>query len=173
MLADSMRDVGFARSIVIDESSDVLVGNGSLDAAEAAGLTKVKVVDADGDTVIAVRRTGLSPDQKRKLAMYDNRTGELAEWEPDQIGADVAGGAELSPFFSETELRAILKKGQAPDLKVEEVQTSEVADRFWISIRGPLKSQAKALQRLREVLAEIEGVQVELGTIAAEDLVAL
>lgn len=173
MLISSLRDVGAARSIVIDENDQVLAGNGVLDAAKAVGIDKVQVVETDGQTLIAVRRTGLSAEDRRQLAMYDNRTGELAEWEPEQIASDVAAGSELQPFFTEHELRALLKRAQPQNLTVEEVESSEVLDRFWISVRGPLKVQAFALKRLTELLADLEGVTVELGTVQTDQLVAL
>src|SRR5688500_9536719 len=69
MVADALRKVGAARSIVIDEDNVILAGNGVTEAAVAAGITKLHVVDADGDTVVAVRRKGLTVGQKRELAI--------------------------------------------------------------------------------------------------------
>ena len=168
MLADALRTVGPARSIVIDEEDTILAGNGVAEAAAAGGFTKVQVVEADGETVIAVRRRGLTPEQKRQLAMYDNRPGELGEWDAEQLLRDAAQGLSLQPFFNEAETRKLFKDASGSEPTVEEVQTDEVADRFWISVRGPLKAQAHALRRLRELMKEIDGVQVELGTIADE-----
>jgi hypothetical protein len=76
-------------SIVIDEDGVILAGNGTVEQAGQVGIEKVQVVDADGDTLIAVRRTGLTDEQKRKLAYYDNRTADLAEWDVEQITADI------------------------------------------------------------------------------------
>lgn len=104
MLAASLRDVGAARSIVIDETGEILAGNGLVQAATAAGLDRVQVVDVDGETVVAVRRSGLTPEQKRSLALYDNRTAELAEWDWAQLDADRAAGLELGPWFTAEEL---------------------------------------------------------------------
>ncbi len=73
------REVGAARSIVIDEDNTVLAGNATIEAAAAAGIERVQVVDADGETIIAVRRRGLTPEQKARLALYDNRAAELAD----------------------------------------------------------------------------------------------
>lgn len=164
MIAESLRTVGAARSIVIDERNEVLAGNGVLEAAADVGVTKVQVVDADGQTIIAVRRRGLDAAQKRAIALYDNRSAELAEWNPEQIGADAKQGLDLQPFFTDNELRSLLKT--STQATVEEVDTSTVADRFWIHVRGPLPQQAAVLQRLRELLREVEGVVIELGTIA-------
>jgi hypothetical protein len=108
MIADALRSVGAARSIVIDERNEVLAGNGVLEGAAQAGITKLQVVEADGDTIIAVRRRGLSEAQKRDLALYDNRTAELAEWDVSQLAADQAAGEDLAPFFFEKELEALL-----------------------------------------------------------------
>src|SRR6266851_3590211 len=77
-LVDALHRVGAARSIVIDEYDTVLAGNGVLEAAAEAGITKVRVVDADGQEVIAVRRRG--PDGRPEarpchLGQSDGRTG--------------------------------------------------------------------------------------------------
>lgn len=173
MLVDALHQVGAGRSIVIDEANHILAGNGVVEAAALAGITGVRVVDTDGSELVAVRRRDLTPEQKRQLAMYDNRTGELAEWNPQQLAADAQRGLDLQPFFDAAEIRTLLKDANGKELKVEEVQTRAVADRFWISVRGPLAAQAKALQRLRQLMTELDGVEVEIGTIAVEELVGL
>lgn len=87
----SVRDVGFARSIVVvpdgeDEAQNrVLAGNLSLQSAQAAGLTKGVIIDVDGQTVVAVRRRGLTETQQKQLALADNRAGELAVWNQDEL----------------------------------------------------------------------------------------
>jgi hypothetical protein len=106
MLVDALHQVGAARSIVIDEDNVVLAGNGVLEAASEAGITQVRVVETDGNEVVAVRRKGLDEQQKRALAIYDNRTAELAEWNDEQLRADAANGLALEPWFSEKEQSA-------------------------------------------------------------------
>lgn len=108
MIETALQEVGAARSIVVDENGMVLAGNATIEAAAAAGIERVQVVDADGETIIAVRRTGLTDEQKRKLAFYDNRTAELADWDLDQILADVNAGLDLSALWREDELDALL-----------------------------------------------------------------
>lgn len=109
MIEKSLNEVGAARSIVIDENGVVLAGNGLIDAAAQAGIEKVKVVEASGDEIIAVRRTGLSAKQKKRLAIYDNRSSELSEWDADVI-ADIAKSEKdlLEGMFEEKELREIV-----------------------------------------------------------------
>ena len=113
MLREALTTVGAARSIVIDETGEILAGNGLVQAATAAGLSKVQVVDVDGDTVVAVRRSGLTPEQKRALAIYDNRTAELAEWDWPQLAADQAAGVPLAPWWSPQELQRAIP--EAPE----------------------------------------------------------
>ncbi len=114
MIAASLQDVGAARSIVIDEDNVILAGNGVAAAAAAAGITKLRVIKAAGDELIAVRRTGLTDQQKRALALYDNRTAELAEWSVEQLQADLAGGEDLGQFFTPDELKTLLVSARAP-----------------------------------------------------------
>ena len=115
MVVDALQRVGAARSIVIDENNVVLAGNGVTEAAAEAGITKVQVVDVDGETIVAVRRRGLTPEQKRALAIYDNRAGELAAWDTDQLKADAAAGLTLEPWFSEKEQAKLLDTEAPPD----------------------------------------------------------
>jgi ParB-like chromosome segregation protein Spo0J len=103
MLEKALNEVGAARSIVIDEDGTVLAGNATIDAAVQAGITRVQVVDADGETLIAVRRSGLTDEQKTKLALYDNRVAELAEWEPGVLAGIAESGVDLSGLFTDVE----------------------------------------------------------------------
>ncbi len=113
MVADALQDVGASRSIVIDEGGVVLAGNGVVEAAKRAGLVKVQVVEADGQTLVAVRRRGLTDEKKRALAIYDNRTGELSEWNAEQLRLDQSAGLTLKPFWTDTEEAMLL--GQPVD----------------------------------------------------------
>lgn len=108
MLTDALHEVGAARSIVIDETGTVLAGNATIEAAADAGIERVQVVDADGETLIAVRRSGLSDEQKRRLALYDNRVAELAEWDADALLAEMQAGVSLDGLFREEELAELI-----------------------------------------------------------------
>jgi len=108
MIADALQQVGAARSIVVDEDNVILAGNGVVAAATQVGIERVRIVETDGTEIIAVKRTGLTPGQKKKLALYDNRTGELATWDAAQIAAELEGGFDLSSMFASEELSAIL-----------------------------------------------------------------
>jgi len=136
---DALRDVGAARSIVIDEANVIRAGNGVVEAAAEAGIAKLRVVDADGDEIIAVRRRGLSPEQLRRLAMYDNRSGEFSTWDPAQLRLDAANGLDLKPFFFEEELAelvgpgAVVHRGKTdpdatPEVRATTIQRGDLFD---------------------------------------------
>jgi DNA modification methylase len=116
MVREALQKVGAARSIVIDEHNVVLAGNGVHAAAADAGIHTVRVIDAAGDELIAVRRAGLTDEQKRALALYDNRSGELSTWNLEQLAADLQGGLDLKPFFFDKELAAMMRATHKPGL---------------------------------------------------------
>ena len=109
MNPQALNEVGAGRSIVIDETGTVLAGNATIEAAAQAGLERVQVVDADGRTLIAVRRSGLTPEQKVRLALYDNRTAELADWDDGVLAELVAECPEVAKdLWSDAELNSLL-----------------------------------------------------------------
>lgn len=103
----SLQKYGAARSIVIDENNQIIAGHGVVEAAGLAGIERVQVVDGDGETIIAVRRTGLTVKQKQELGIADNRGAELAEWDADVLSA-LAGEVDLTQFWNKDELADIL-----------------------------------------------------------------
>ena len=138
MVADALREVGAARSIVIDEDDVILAGNGVTEAAPQAGITKLRVIEAEGDEIIAVRRRGLTPDQKRALALYDNRTAELAEWNFELLQADKDANLALQPFWTPEEEAALFAatepvvQGKTPldDIPAPRATTIQPGDLF-------------------------------------------
>lgn len=167
LIVDALHAVGAARSIVIDEDGVILAGNATAEAAGEAGITQVRVVEADGHELIAVRRRGLTTQQKHHLALADNRSSELAEgWDPDVLDGMEADGADLSPFFSDDERDKM--RSSEKEAEVTEIETGDVQDLFWITVQDPLQEQAVVLDKLKVLVREIEDVTVELGTSARE-----
>lgn len=106
MIVDSLHTVGAGRSIVIDEDNVILAGNATIEAAGEAGITKLRVIETEGDEIIAIRRRGLSKKQKTRLALTDNRAAELADWEPE-VMRDLEPD-DLDSLFHPEELAGIL-----------------------------------------------------------------
>lgn len=76
----SLQQFGAARSIVVDKSGVVRAGNGTLAAAKKAGIKKVRVIQSEGDELVAVMRADLSDAQAAAYALADNRTSDLSDW---------------------------------------------------------------------------------------------
>lgn len=114
MIADALREVGAARSGVIDEQGRILAGNATWEALAEAGIERVKVVEADGEEWVVVKRSGLTEEQKRRLALYDNRTAELADWHVEMLADDIE---LLDGLWNEGELEELLG-----DLFVDETE---------------------------------------------------
>ena len=107
LIKESLQRYGAARSIVIDEDNRILAGNGTIEGAKAAGIKNVRIIETEGDEIIAVRRTGLSEDQKVGLALADNRTADLSEWDQEMLHR-LSEEHDLEPWFKQEDLDELL-----------------------------------------------------------------
>jgi len=112
LIKESLERYGAARSIVIDEENRILAGNGTVEGAKAAGIKNVRIIETEGDEIIAIRRTGLSEDEKVGLALADNRTSDLSEWDQEMLH-HLAQQHDLAPWFEQTDLDALLEDAEA------------------------------------------------------------
>ena len=121
LIKESLQRYGAARSIVIDEDNRILAGNGTIEGAKEAGIERVRVIETDGDEVIAVRRTGLTEEQKVGLALADNRTADLSEWDQEMLNS-LSQQHDITLFFSQDDLDGIL------ELEVEQLPPEDFAE---------------------------------------------
>jgi ParB-like chromosome segregation protein Spo0J len=117
LLEKSLSEVGAARSIVIDEDNVILAGNGTVEAAASVGITNVQIVEADGNTIIAVRRRGLTKKQKERLALYDNKTSDESEWDMEMLNSMDLDS--LNGIFDPDELTDIFAPENEDETKCE------------------------------------------------------
>ncbi len=119
LIKESLEKFGAARSIVIDEDNRILAGNGTIEGAKAAGIKNLRVIETDGKEIIAVKRIGLTEEDKVGLALADNRTSDLSEWDREML-LKLSEENDLSPWFEEEDLDALLGEGveeaDLPDL---------------------------------------------------------
>lgn len=111
LIQESIQRFGAARSIVIDEDGRILAGNGTVEGAKAAGIEKVRIIETKGDEIVAVRRTGLSEEQKIGLALADNRTSDLSEWDALML-QQLSETHDVSPWFEPEDLNALIGAGE-------------------------------------------------------------
>jgi hypothetical protein len=105
LIAESLKRFGAARSIVIDEDGRILAGNGTVEGAKKAGIDKLRIIEAEGDELIAVRRAGLTEDQKVGLALADNRSSDPQRMDNEML-RQLSEEHDLTPWFEDDELLA-------------------------------------------------------------------
>lgn len=75
-IAESLKQFGQRKPIVITAENVIVAGNGTVEAARLLGLTDVDVVRVPKDW---------SADQVKAFALADNRTAELADWNSEVL----------------------------------------------------------------------------------------
>ena len=108
-IAESLKQFGQRKPIVVNAENVIVAGNGTVEAARLLGLTDVDVVRVPKDW---------SADQVKAFALADNRTAELAEWNPEVLSAQLL---ELDEAGFDVEALGF-------DLQVEEVKEKIVDD---------------------------------------------
>jgi len=109
-VAQSLRQYGAGRSILIDSKGRVIAGNKTVENAMAAGIEDVLIIPSDGTKIIAVQRTDLDLDdpKAKALAIADNRTSEIGlEWDAANL-AELSTDLDLRAFFTDVELAEII-----------------------------------------------------------------
>lgn len=79
-VAASIQEFGFLNPIVIDQDFCVLAGHNRLAAAKSLGL----------DTVPTLQTT-MSEIKARGYRIASNKTGEIAQWDRDELDKEIAG----------------------------------------------------------------------------------
>lgn len=113
LVETSLQKYGAGRSVLVDRNGKVIAGNKTTDAAAAAGMDDVLVVQSDGTRLVVVQRTDLDLDTDtaaRELAIADNRAGELGlEWDADVL-TELSQEIDLSTFWSKDEIGGLLEQ---------------------------------------------------------------
>lgn len=161
-IAKAIAEDGFINPCLVSADGTIRAGEGRWRAAQKAGLDAVPVIVLPTMSEAAYTRLSL---RDNKLALNSGWDEGLLREALVSIKAEGAAVTDLG--FDDHELAKALQI-ETP-LKVKTVPTSTINDRFWISVRGPLQSQAKALAAIRAYMADLPGVEVELGTIGIEE----
>jgi len=115
VIANSLKQFGAGRSIVLDRDGVVRAGNGTVEGAKAAGIDRVRVIESDGSELIAIKRTDLSGADATAYAIADNRAADLSTWDfeglDEQLGSLVDAEFDIDAIgFNEDELAGMLDK---------------------------------------------------------------
>jgi hypothetical protein len=141
LIQESLTRYGAARSIVIDETDRILAGNGTIEGAKAAGINKLRIIETDGNEIIAVRRIGLSEHEKVGLALADNRTSDLSEWDAEMLH-NLSQEQDIAPWFSDDDIAELL--GKTDDFDPNDPttdQSNKITDVFQIIVNCTSEEQ--------------------------------
>lgn len=102
LLRESLEKYGAGRSMLIDKDNKIIAGNKTQQKAAELGM-KVKIVETDANTIIAVKRTDITLDSKegREMALLDNLTTQVnLTWDKAELEniSDSIEGFDVSDF---------------------------------------------------------------------------
>jgi ParB-like chromosome segregation protein Spo0J len=136
----SLRRFGQQKPIVIDASKVVRAGSGTLEAAKRIGWETIECVE-----------TNLKGSEAIAYAIADNRTAELAEWDPDILAAQLSGlltddeALANAAGFSTEEIEAMLSQ----ELPEEESQV-DLSSKWEIVVTCESESDQQAVFEMLE-----------------------
>lgn len=151
LIKSSLKKHGAGRSILLDKHSVVIAGNKTYAEAKQQGK-KIKIVDTDGDTLIAVRRTDLDLKDKKaqELAISDNRTSEVdLSWDPDVLANTEVNLGEIG--FEPIEVDNITNAGRGHK-RTDKIDKLPPPKMLWILLGIPFDR----FDLIQEPLAAIE-----------------
>lgn len=112
MVNKSISKLGAGRSILIDKDNEIIAGNLTTEQAADIGIEDVLIVETDGKTLVAVKRTDMDLDDPetgaREMAYADNRAAAVSiDFDPEQIALDLGEGLDLGDWFQDFELEEL------------------------------------------------------------------
>ena len=120
LLEKSLNQFGAGRSVLVDKDNNIIAGNGIVEAAQNAGITKTRVIETDGTELVVVKRKDveLNSRQGREMAFADNATSSVdLDWDEDNLKTE----------FSEEEVKSWgVDVDWDEDKEIEEDEAPEV-----------------------------------------------
>lgn len=87
-VAKSIQTFGFIVPVVIDDNGTLAAGHTRVEAAKTLGM----------DEVLAIKASHLTAEQVDAFRLVDNKVSELATWDTDLLGAELAKLQDLFDF---------------------------------------------------------------------------
>lgn len=96
----SMIDYGYTQPIVVDANMVIIAGHTRHAALKQLGRSEVEVIVADG----------LSPEKVAEYRLVDNRTGEMTNWDVENLVTELREFDELilAEFFPDVDLQVAM-----------------------------------------------------------------
>jgi hypothetical protein len=158
VMGSILRELGWLDEVLVNKRSGHVLD----------GHMRIEIAIRESEPFVPTRYVELDDaEEKLALAVFD-RVGSMATYDADtldQVLAEIATEDQAIQSLLDS-LQDEASKGSPPkgSLEVEELDLSEVEDRFWLTARGPLPRQKDALEKLRAALEDLPGVEVDVGT---------
>ena len=161
LMQRSFEKFGAGRSILIDKDNHIIAGNKSTQAAIDSGIKKVRIVETDAHTIIAVKRKDISLDspEGRELALADNATTAInLSWDEDELkasGIDTEQfGLVVMPDVDDDSVDAFFSH-------LEDEAKKNEAYKIVVTMPGRYLDQRKEIVKIiRETLAEYNHIKI-------------
>ena len=88
LLKKSVQTLGLTGAVVVDRRNMVLCGGKVLEVAKEIGVSKINVIETNGDTLVVIRRTDVDADSKKglEIQLVDNLCSEQnLVWDASEI----------------------------------------------------------------------------------------
>ena len=112
MTQASIQQYGYGDSLTVDKNGKIISGNSRAEILADVKMLDAIVVQSDGTRPIIHQRTDLDLDtdkRARLLSIAMNRTHEVSlQWDATVLSDLIAEDVDLSPFFFDDELAALL-----------------------------------------------------------------
>lgn len=158
LLGTSIEQNKFGRSILISGDDVIIAGNGTATKAGELGVQNVKIIETDGNELIAIKRTDIKSNTPEffKMALADNIVSQKnIVMDADVVEEIASEFAEVIPW-AEYIVNAN-GSGGADDPQVDLSKFSQWADSYangairQINLFFTIKDHAKVLQQLIEI----------------------
>lgn len=127
-IAESLRRFGQRKPVVVTAGNLIVAGNGTVEAAAFIGMTEVDVVRVPPDWTV---------DEVKAFALADNRTAELAEWNPEVLSAQLLeledAGFDIQALgFESVEVAEAESPGTGDDYSVPDDPVTRLGDMWQV-----------------------------------------
>lgn len=99
-VAQSIKDYGYNQPIVVDRDNVIIVGHTRLEALKRL----------DYKEALCVVDEQLTPEKVRQYRIADNKSGEMAKWNPALLSAELREFEDRARYFTESELASLVEQ---------------------------------------------------------------
>jgi hypothetical protein len=158
-LRGSLRELGWVKTIIVNRRTGHVVD----------GHARVEEAMRQGAPTVPVSYVDLDPQEELLALASLDPMAELAVHDEDSLDELLKEVQSQEPGLQQMldDIRTMPRRANGGVREVD--PTSQVADTFWMAVRGPLPAQVDAVRKLKEALESLPGVEVELGTTQRDD----